>query len=171
MLFKCINLIIVSSYWAIYWYIIKKVSYTLEKVYIVCIQLNEQGYTNIDALDLSTAMLEVAKKKGFYTNLIRANLGQDKLDIPDSKYTAAWQLFITPCAAEIVYFTFHTFEVEMANANSIFNSRKHNVYTWKSDISQIELFDELNIYDKLFYHFQWHSFRLNHAWNRSDKSY
>ena len=52
---------------------------------IVYSQLIKHGYTNIDALDMNTAMLEEAKKKGVYINLIQGRLGSNKLDILDSE--------------------------------------------------------------------------------------
>ena len=36
---------------------------------------------------MNTTMLEAAKQKGIYTDVIQAKLGPEKLDIPDSKCT------------------------------------------------------------------------------------
>ena len=49
-------------------------------------QLKEAGFTNIDALDASEEMLEMAKKKGVYKNLMCATVGTNILPIADSKY-------------------------------------------------------------------------------------
>ena len=54
-------------------------------------QLNSAGYRNIDALDLSPGMLEVARKKNVYTNFYEALLG-DELAIPNGLC-----LFLSDC--------------------------------------------------------------------------
>ena len=43
-------------------------------------QLKERGYTNIDALDGSKGMLEKAKEKNIYQNLIHTLLGPQPID-------------------------------------------------------------------------------------------
>ena len=43
-------------------------------------QLKERGYTNIDALDGSKGMLEKAKEKNIYQNLIHTLLGPHPID-------------------------------------------------------------------------------------------
>ena len=49
--------------------------------------LNKAGYVNIDALDFSPDMLEVAAQKQVYRELMRADLSRP-LDIPDNSYDA-----------------------------------------------------------------------------------
>ncbi len=47
--------------------------------------LIQRGVANIDALDISVPMLDVAKRKGYYQNLIIADLNAD-LDIANNTY-------------------------------------------------------------------------------------
>lgn len=50
--------------------------------------LSKEGYTNIDGLDISPDMLEVAKGKGCYKSLICGSIGNKSLAIPDDQYDA-----------------------------------------------------------------------------------
>lgn len=54
---------------------------------LVAETLAHLGYRNIDALDYSEEMLEVAEKKGLYKDYIQADLSRD-LDIDKNKYDA-----------------------------------------------------------------------------------
>ena len=60
--------------------------------------LVQQGYSNIDALDISEEMLNLAKKKNIYKRYICAALSEDPIDdIQTGEYD------VTLCAGTIVY--------------------------------------------------------------------
>ena len=44
------------------------------------VQLKEKGYTNVDALDGSTGMIEYAKSRNIYKQYIRALLGPQPIE-------------------------------------------------------------------------------------------
>ena len=46
-------------------------------------QLRKEGYTNIDAMDGSESMLELAKKKELYTNIYCCMVDTSKVDVID----------------------------------------------------------------------------------------
>ena len=50
-------------------------------------QLYDAGYTNLDALEPSSKMLELAKKRNIYKRHMCEYLGPKKLDIDDGMYT------------------------------------------------------------------------------------
>ena len=55
-------------------------------IYLIkCLQLAKYGFSNIDALDASEAMLNKAKEKGTYKKYIYSYMSSDPLDIPDGK--------------------------------------------------------------------------------------
>lgn len=54
---------------------------------LVAVELDRLGYTKIDGLDISPAMLREAEKKGLYGRLIEADLTKP-LDLPDDSYDA-----------------------------------------------------------------------------------
>lgn len=54
---------------------------------LVGMELSQRGYTNIDGLDYSAPMLEEARKKNVYQNLIIADLNT-RLKIDSEKYEA-----------------------------------------------------------------------------------
>ena len=56
--------------------------------------LKKDGYKNIDAVDLSPGMLEVARSKNCYSKLICGGIGNDSISIPDAEYDA---LFCIGC--------------------------------------------------------------------------
>lgn len=47
--------------------------------------LSEQGFHNIDGIDLTVSMLEKARARGIYRNLIQADLNEP-IDLPDQSY-------------------------------------------------------------------------------------
>ncbi|XP_013386216.1 methyltransferase-like protein 27 [Lingula anatina] len=51
-------------------------------------ELKKCGFHNLDALDASEEMLEIAKKKKLYKNVVCDFLGPNRLDIPDDTYDA-----------------------------------------------------------------------------------
>ena len=51
------------------------------------LQMHKLGFTNIDALDPSPEMLECARAKNVYRNMIQDFLGTKRLDVRDSMYT------------------------------------------------------------------------------------
>lgn len=53
----------------------------------VAARLKKHGFANIDGVDLSPDMLNIAKAKKLYRNLLEADLNQP-LDLPQSPYTA-----------------------------------------------------------------------------------
>ena len=55
---------------------------------LTSIALSKSGYSTIDGLDFSAAMLEQAENRGFYRALIQADLNAP-LEIADSSYAAA----------------------------------------------------------------------------------
>ncbi|NNE24714.1 MAG: class I SAM-dependent methyltransferase [Rhizobiales bacterium] len=55
---------------------------------LVGAELQQLGYTDVDGIDLSPEMLDVARSKGIYRNLIEADLLKP-LDIADATYDAA----------------------------------------------------------------------------------
>ena len=60
--------------------------------------LVKQGYTNVDALDFSPKMLDIAEKKNIYKRLICAPLSDVRIDqIQTAEYD------VTLCAGTIVY--------------------------------------------------------------------
>ena len=60
--------------------------------------LVKQGYTNVDALDISPKMLDIAEKKNIYKRLICAPLSDVRIDqIQTAEYD------VTLCAGTIVY--------------------------------------------------------------------
>ncbi|HCR19847.1 MAG TPA: hypothetical protein DIU35_20410 [Candidatus Latescibacteria bacterium] len=59
--------------------------------------LNEKGYQVIDGLDLSPEMLEKAKEKQVYRDLIQADLTAS-LDLPDNQYDAVISVGAFTCA-------------------------------------------------------------------------
>ena len=60
--------------------------------------LVQQGYTNVDALDISEEMLNLAKKKNIYKRYICAALSEVRIeDIQTGEYD------VTLCAGTIVY--------------------------------------------------------------------
>ena len=60
--------------------------------------LVKQGYTNVDALDISPEMLDIAEKKNIYKGLICAPLSDVRIDqIQTAEYD------VTLCAGTIVY--------------------------------------------------------------------
>ncbi|CAH1778196.1 unnamed protein product [Owenia fusiformis] len=56
---------------------------------IVGVELKELGFTNIDALDASQAMLDQATEKNVYKRLICDYMGPNTLDIKDNTYSGA----------------------------------------------------------------------------------
>lgn len=50
------------------------------------IELKKYGFTNIDGLDLSPAMLKKAKEKNAYKNYICEAVTEKRLDIPSGSY-------------------------------------------------------------------------------------
>ena len=56
--------------------------------------LKKEGYTKIDAVDISQGMLKVAASKNCYTKLICGGIGNNSLDVPDDEYDA---LFCIGC--------------------------------------------------------------------------
>lgn len=55
---------------------------------LVSIALRKLGYSNIDALDASQKMLDVAKEKNLYNEYIHAFLGPERLPFEDNHYDA-----------------------------------------------------------------------------------
>ncbi|XP_013386794.1 methyltransferase-like protein 27 [Lingula anatina] len=53
---------------------------------LVAIELKKNGFQNIDALDASAEMLEKAKEKKLYNNVICDFMGPNRLDIKDDTY-------------------------------------------------------------------------------------
>ncbi|XP_013387880.1 methyltransferase-like protein 27 [Lingula anatina] len=51
-------------------------------------ELKKNGFHNLDALDASKEMLEIAKEKKLYRNVVCDLLGPNRLDIPDDTYDA-----------------------------------------------------------------------------------
>ena len=49
--------------------------------------LSERGFRNIDGIDLTVSMLEKARARGIYRNLIQADLNEP-IDLPDRSYDA-----------------------------------------------------------------------------------
>ena len=62
----------------------------------------------------------------------------------------------TNCVPELFAFIFHSFEAGIAAAISSFKWRRMCFIYEKTDTSWIELFIEVNIYHKLFYHIEWY---------------
>jgi predicted TPR repeat methyltransferase len=55
-------------------------------------ELNKQGYTNIDGVDLSEELMAIAKEKGIYKSLILGEMASDgckKLNVAADQYDAA----------------------------------------------------------------------------------
>ena len=55
-------------------------------------QLHKRGYTNIDGVDLTPEMLEIAKTKGIYGSLQQGSMGSEQskeLGVAEGKYDAA----------------------------------------------------------------------------------
>ncbi|XP_013386212.1 methyltransferase-like protein 27 [Lingula anatina] len=52
------------------------------------LELKNSGFHNLDALDASKEMLEKAKEKNLYRNVVCDILGPNRLDIPDDTYDA-----------------------------------------------------------------------------------
>ncbi|XP_035659795.1 methyltransferase-like protein 27 [Branchiostoma floridae] len=50
------------------------------------VELSKLGFTNVDALDASQEMLDVAKTKNVYKNFIKDFLGPNRLNIKDDTY-------------------------------------------------------------------------------------
>ncbi|XP_035659899.1 methyltransferase-like protein 27 [Branchiostoma floridae] len=50
------------------------------------LELSKLGFTNVDALDASQEMLDVAKTKNVYKNFIKEFLGPNRLNIDDDTY-------------------------------------------------------------------------------------
>ncbi|XP_066269157.1 methyltransferase-like protein 27 [Branchiostoma lanceolatum] len=50
------------------------------------VELSKLGFTNVDALDASQEMLDVAKTKNVYKNFLKEFLGPDRLNIDDDTY-------------------------------------------------------------------------------------
>ncbi len=50
------------------------------------LQMQKLGYTNIDALEPSPEMLDRARARNVYINMIQDFLSADPLDVPDSMY-------------------------------------------------------------------------------------
>ena len=50
------------------------------------LQMHKLGFTNIDGVDPSPEMLECARAKNIYSNLIKDFLGANRLDISDSMW-------------------------------------------------------------------------------------
>ena len=53
------------------------------------VELKKKGYTNVDALDLTPKMLDVAKEKGCYTKFICAHITEERTPgLEDGEYDA-----------------------------------------------------------------------------------
>ena len=55
------------------------------------LQLAGYGYRNIDAFDICPKMLDIAKEKGVYQNIIVGKLGEH-IQIPNGEYWVAEEL-------------------------------------------------------------------------------
>ncbi|XP_072024759.1 methyltransferase-like protein 27 [Amphiura filiformis] len=53
---------------------------------LVAQELRQQGFTNIDGVDISTESLKISKETGIYRRLICDCIGTNKLDINDDTY-------------------------------------------------------------------------------------
>ena len=57
---------------------------------IFALQLREQGYHNLDAIEACQEMLDEAQKKGVYQRYICQLIGPNSLDIEDSEYISTY---------------------------------------------------------------------------------
>jgi len=52
----------------------------------VAIELKKRGFSDIDALEPSAKMLDIARERKTYTEIIEDSIGYKKVDIPDGSY-------------------------------------------------------------------------------------